>query len=130
MIRRRLLAAAAAVLMGSAAAVAVGTPAQAWSYCSPIPSINGRFNIYQQQGYCGASASVPPVFDPCYTFVGTGYNDWAAAMWNRSAYKVTVFQSDNCNYAYAWMDLPSGNSDPDLVGNFLHRNISSMKFWP
>lgn len=129
---RRVRAGLVALLMGSALAVAVGSPAQAWSYCNPVSGTSNALNMWPRQGYCYAADRVyyTASFDYCLGITGTSTDDWAGALWNKSNFKVTVFQGSNCSYAYAWMDLPANTSDPDLVGNGLHHNISSFKFWP
>jgi len=128
--KRKLTALLAAILFGAGGAVAVGAPAQAWGYCTPVQSTADVFNFYRAAGYCGVRNYVAPQFGWCYTLVGTPYNEWIGAVWNRTNYTVTIFQGDGCQYGYNWMDVAPQTSDPDLTNNGLYRTVSSLKFHP
>ena len=53
-----------------------------------------------------------------------------ASTWNRTSKVITIFQSDNCSFAYAWQDLAPNTSDPDLYPDGLFRNVSSLYINP
>jgi hypothetical protein len=127
---RKLKALLGTVLLGAAMAVAVGSPAQAWSYCSTTGrSVNGAVNFYEFQGYCGPWSYDTPQFGVCVDLSNNWANNWIAAVWNRTTADITLFERPDCDYINGpYMILNNGNSDPDLWNNGLYKNTTSYRW--
>jgi hypothetical protein len=137
MLRRKIISLLAAVLLGSAMAVAVGTPAQAWSYCHPPErqSYNNKLNLYRSEGYCGGWTYLGVDFGHCLSFAnpaGDWRNNWTGSVWNRiTGARAVLFDTPDCNYVNGpYMSIWPNTADPDLHDNYNWRNVSSINFFP
>jgi hypothetical protein len=127
---RRLLAIAAAVLLGVSGAVVSAAPAQAWSYCDPPPSYTSYLNGYNSQGYCGAWEILGHVPATCINLSsGSIPNNWMGSVWNRTLWTVTLFSQPNCDYINGpYKYIAPNTSDPDLYPDYLFRTVSSVRW--
>jgi hypothetical protein len=127
----RIARVAAALLISLGFIVGPATPAQAWSYCNN-PSLGQGVFFWPSQGYCQPGQRIGwaslDVNAPCYTLANHAYDDYAAAVVNNKPFTLTIFQSDNCSFAYEWHDICAYCSDADLYPDQMYRNMSSFKW--
>lgn len=128
--RKRFLVWLAAVAVAVMTTVSVGTPAQAWSYCTAAGTY-GKLILFYEQGYCSSSIEItPPVIlsggsPVCMDLPGSNPNarNFAGSLWNRTSLQARLHPGTGCN----------GSPNATFAYNTSHPNLcvftNSSGYW-
>ncbi|MEV0159914.1 peptidase inhibitor family I36 [Nonomuraea fuscirosea] len=123
--RSAMVRGAGAVALALACVTAAGPAAQAEASQAAAACVLD-FCLYEHDAFTGAKEEYMFQAYGCYK-VGSGMNNKASSMRNKTVARVQFYDSANCSGAYGYAAAPS-SQDLDLTNNGFDNKTSSLKF--